>query len=123
MTKITGSFQGSNVERLVECTLFRRAVAEEAVHDFGPLADLSRPGSARRVRDARANDARSAEETALDVGEMHRPAETLAQSVHAAINLGHHRLRVAAEHQWISVAPIGRERRVTTAEVAQRTND
>ncbi len=115
--------QGGNVERLVECTLFRGAVAEEAVHDFGFLADLRRPGSARRVRNARAHDTRGAEETALDVGEMHRAAEALAQAVHATVNLGHHGLRIAAENERISVAAIGGERRITGAEVAQRADD
>ncbi len=115
--------QGSNVERLVECALFRSAITEEAVHDFGLLADLRRPGGARRVRNAGAHDARSAEETALDVGEMHRPAEALAQAVRATVNLGHHGLRIAAENQWISVAAIGGKRRITAAEVAQRADD
>ncbi len=72
---------------------------------------------------ARAHDARGAEETALDVGEMHRPAEALAQAVRAAVDLGHHGLRIAAENQRISVAAIGGERRITAAEVAERADD
>src|SRR5579859_1158953 len=54
---------------------------------------------------------------------MHRSPETLAQAVHATVNLSHDRLRVAAENQWISVAAIGGQRRVATAEVAQRADD
>ena len=115
--------QRCNVERLVKCTLFRGAVTEEAVHDLGFLADLRRPGSARRVRNAGAHDTRGAEETALDVGEMHRAAEALAQAVHATVNLGHHGLRIAAENERISVAAIGGERRIAGAEVAQRADD
>src|SRR5450631_3313109 len=54
---------------------------------------------------------------------MHRPAETLAQAVHATVNLRHHGLRIATENQWISVAAIGGQRRITRAEVAQRAHD
>ena len=115
--------QGCNVERLVKCTLFRGTVTEEAVHDFRFLADLRRPGSARRVGNTGAHDTRGAEETALDVGEMHRAAEALAEAVHATVNLGHHGVRIAAENERISVAAIGGKRRITSAEVAQRADD
>ena len=103
--------------------LLGRAVAEKAEHHFALAADLRRPGRARGVRYARADDARSAEETMLDVGQVHRTAQALAQPVGAAVDLGHHGLRVAAEHQRIAVAAIGGERRVTVAKVTERADD
>src|SRR6267143_335347 len=54
---------------------------------------------------------------------MHRSPETLVQAVHATGNLSPPGRRVAIENQWISLAAIGGQGRVTTAEVGQRADD
>jgi hypothetical protein len=49
--------QRSNIQRLMEGTLLRRAVAKVAEDDFALLADLRVPGRTCGVRDAGADNA------------------------------------------------------------------
>ena len=107
----------------MKSTLLGRAVAEKAEHHLVLVAELRRPGRARRVRYAGTDDARSAQETSLHVGQMHRAAEALAQPVSTAVDLGHHRLRIAAENQRIAVATIGGEGRIAFSKVTERADD
>src|SRR5579862_1357444 len=93
----------------MERALLGRAVAKIAKHHFTTLSDLRRPGRAGRVRYACADDARGAEKAARGVGQMHRSAQPLAEAVNAAVDLSHHRLWIAAEHQWVAVAPVSRQ--------------
>ena len=58
-----------------------------------------------------------------DVGEVHRAADALAEAVLAAVDLGHHRLRVGAARQRIAVAAVGREELVVGAERGHRPDD
>ena len=115
--------QRGDVERLVERALLRGAVAEEREHDLALAADLRGVGGAGRVRDALRDDARGAEEAALDVGQVHRAAVALAEPGLAAVDLGHHRLRVGAEHERVAVAAVGREHLVVGLERRERADD
>src|SRR5262245_50799977 len=115
--------RGSDVERFEEGTLFRCAIAEEAEDYFTHLANLRRPGRPRRMRNTRADDARSAEEAALHIGEVHGPAEPFAQPVRATVAFGHHRFGVAAESDGIAVTAVGGEGCIAAAEVRKGADD
>ena len=58
-----------------------------------------------------------------DVGEVHRAADALAEAVLAAVDLGHHRLRVGAARDRVAVAAVGREELVVGAERRDRPDD
>ena len=60
---------------------------------------------------------------AFDVGEMHRPAETLADTIRATVDLGHQRLRIAAQDDRVAVTTISGQGRIAAAEVAERAHD
>ena len=112
-----------DVQRLVECALLRGAVAEEAEHDLALAADLGGPGRAGRVRDPLADDPRCPEEAAGGVDEVHRAAVAAAEPVLAAVDLGHHRLRVGAERDRVAVTAVRRQHLVVGVQRRQRADD
>ena len=69
------------------------------------------------------DDARGAEEAVGDVGQVHRAADALAEPVPAAVDLGHHRLRVGAARDRVAVAAVGREELVVRPERRDRADD
>lgn len=99
------------------------AVAEEVQRDIALFADLQRPRHARGMRDAGADDAGCAKKTALHIREMHGSAAPFAKAVHAPENLRHHRLRIAAENQWVAVATVSGQGRIAFLEMTERTHD
>ena len=112
-----------DVQRLVECALLRGAVAEEAEHDLALAADLGGPGRAGRVRDPLADDPGGPEEAALRVDQVHRAAVAAAEPVLAAVDLGHHRLRVGAERDRVAVTAVRRQHLVVGVQRRQRADD
>src|SRR5205814_2013927 len=111
------------VERLVERTLLRGAVAEEAQDDLALLSDLRREGDACRLGDALTDDSGRAEEPAARVEEVHRAAVAAAQTVLAAVDLGHDRLRVRPERDRIAVTAVGRHQLVAGLYRGERADD
>src|SRR5690242_5950599 len=100
----------------MEGALFRGAVAEEAQDDLALLSDLSGERDAGRLGYALADDARRAEEAAAGVTQVHRPAVAPAESVLAAVDLGHDRLRVRSECDRVAVAAVCRHQLVAGLE-------
>jgi hypothetical protein len=119
--------QRGDVQRFGERALLGRAVAEEAQHHLPLLADLRRVRGAGRLRDALPDNARRAQEPALGVGQVHRAAVAAAQAGGPPVDLGHHRVRIAAEDQGIAVTPVGGHHLVTgargSAQRRQRPDD
>jgi hypothetical protein len=105
--------QRGDVQCFGEGALLGRAIAEEAQHHLLLLADLRRVGGAGRLRDALPDNARCAQEPAFGVGQVHRAAVPTAQAGGPPVDLGHHRVRIAAEDQGIAVTPVGGQDLVT----------
>ena len=57
------------------------------------------------------------------VGEMHGAAETLAQTVLAAIDFRHHFARRGAEHERVAVAAIAGHREIVFLARGERANN
>jgi hypothetical protein len=115
--------QRGDVQRFGERALLGRAVAEEAQHHLAVAADLRRVRGAGRLGDALPDDSGRAEEPPFRVGQVHGPAVAAAQPGGPPVDLGHHRLRVAAERQRIAVAPVGGHHLVAGAQRRQRADD
>ena len=107
----------------MERALLGGAVAEEAQDDLVLLAQLRGPRGAGGLGDALADDPRRAQEAALGIGQVHRAAVAAAQPVPAAVDLGHDRLRVGAEHDRVAVAAVGGHQLVVGLERRQRADD
>src|SRR5262245_10428366 len=73
--------------------------------------------------DALSDDARGAEETALDVGQVHGAAVALADPGLAPVDLGHERLRVRPEGDWVAVAAVRRRELVVRSQGGERSDD
>ncbi len=115
--------QRGHVERLGERALLGRAVAEEAQHHLPLAADLRRVRDAGGLRDALPDDAGRAQEPAPGVGQVHRAAVTSAQAGGPPVDLGHHRVRIAAEDQGIPMTPVGGHHLVSGTQGGQRPDD
>jgi len=99
--------QRGHVQGLGERALLGRAVTEEAQHHLPLPADLRRVRGAGGLRDALPDDPGRAQEPALGIGQVHRAAVAAAQPGGPPVDLGHHRVRIAAQDQGIAVAPVG----------------
>ena len=115
--------QRGHVQRFGERALLGRAVAEEAQHHLPLPADLRRVRGAGRLRDALPDDPGRAQEPALGIGQVHRATVTAAQPGGPPVDLGHHRVRIAAEDHGIAMAPVGGHHLITWAERGQRPDD
>ena len=61
-------------DALMEGTLVRSAITEEAERHIGPAGYPETEGGARADRDARTNDAIGTEHSVVQAGDVHRPA-------------------------------------------------
>jgi len=115
--------QRGQVQRLGERALLGRAVAEEAQHHLSLPADLRRVRGPGGLRDALPDDPGRAQEPALGIGQVHRAAVAAAQPGGPPVDLGHHRVRIAAQDQGVAMAPVGGHHLVTRAQRGQRPDD
>src|SRR5262245_18949965 len=73
--------------------------------------------------DALSDDARGAEEAALDVGQVHGAAVALADPGLAPVDLRHERLRVRPERDRVAVAAVRRRELVVRSQRGERSDD
>ena len=90
----------------MERALVRGAVAEEAGRYFATPTDLSRQSRAGGDRQAGADDAVGTQDADAEVGDVHRPAFAFAVAGLLAENLSHHRLKLAALGDQVSVTAV-----------------
>src|SRR5580704_18649683 len=72
--------QGGQVECFMECACGDRPVAEEGDHDVATATSAKRVRGADRDRQARADDAVSAEDPKSGIRDVHRPSAALARA-------------------------------------------
>ena len=96
-----------HIERLVEGSLVRRAVAEEADADLVGSADVYREPGAAGDAVSGADDAVRAEYALVAVGYVHRASLALAVARLTAEELGHHQVQVSALGDDVAVAAVG----------------
>ena len=87
----------SEVESFVECTDVGGAVAELTEHCPGPVLIVDRERRSDRNRQMAADDAPAAQETTLDVEQVHRAAVSAGYTRLLAEQLGHDRFRRASD--------------------------
>src|ERR1700752_2696777 len=87
-----------DIQRFVESSLLRSAVTKKAVDDLAGSLHLRGERGAGCMRDARADDPRSARKIVRRIGQMHRSAEAFADSVLAAVHLRHQISRRSPQH-------------------------
>src|SRR3989442_1766875 len=98
-------------------SLVRRAVAEERDRDLIRCANACREPRTGGKRDAAADDRVRAEHAAGEVRDVHRASASLAEPVLAAVDLGHHRVEVAALGDAVAVAAVRARDVVVVAQV------
>src|SRR3954451_7805289 len=112
----------SHVHRLAEGALVGGAVTEHAHHGVVGALVVALQRHAGGERQVAAHDPVAAEEAALDVEQVHRPAATVRAAVHAAEQLGHHRVRMSAARNRLAVLAIGGEQVVAVAHRLRRVH-
>src|SRR5215212_2648820 len=95
------------VGRLVERSPVHRPVPEVELADLVRLVVGQRVGYAHAYGDVPADDAPTPVEIPLDVEQVHRTALALDEAGLLAVELGHDRLRVAAQQQGKGVISVG----------------
>ena len=94
------------VQGLVDEALIDGAVAEEGDRDLPAAPDLRTERRAACDRQAGPDDAVAAEDSELDVGDVHRAAEPAAVAARPAHELGHHAAHVAALRDHVPVTAV-----------------
>ena len=104
--------QGGEVHAFVEHALVHGTVPEEDGHHPGFAPDLEGIGVTHRVGDGGADDRRRPGHALFEIDEMHRAALAARAPGHFPVELGDHRLHVAALGQVDVVSAVGAEYRV-----------
>ena len=101
-----------HVQRLVERSLLRRAVAEERINHLSCFFYLRGVRGAGCMRDSLADDPRRCWKMARRIGQVHGPAESFADAIFALVYLRHQSSRGRAQHKRITVAAVTRHHQV-----------
>ena len=104
-----------HVERLVERSDVRRAVAEEADRDLAALAVLGGPRRAERDRQVGTDDGVRAQDAVLDAGQVHRPALATEEAGATAEQFGEDRGERHAAGDVVVVPAVRAQRVVVVA--------
>jgi hypothetical protein len=111
-----------HVERFVEGTFVRRAVAEEHHADTILFLHGDAHADAYGDRQATGHDAVGAEIAALDIGDVHRAAAPAAVPVFLAEELGEHACGIGALGDAVPVPAVRRKDVIVAAQWQRRTD-